>query len=151
MRKPVRVVFIWGGSGGCRVLMMTDDIIKRLEAFFAPHSGIELVLLFGSLAQGTARPDSDMDIAVRYRQALTQEQRAKLIEQLALQFGRAVDLIDMHTVGEPLLGQIFKGKRVLGSNEVYARCLTRHWIDAADFLPLQQRILKERRERWINS
>lgn len=130
---------------------MNDDIITQLQAFFAPQSGIELVILFGSLAQGTARPDSDLDIAVMYRQPLTQEQRIELIEQLALQFGRPVDLIDLRHAGEPLLGQIFKGKRVLGSNETYAQCLTRHLIDTADFLPLQQRILKERRERWTNS
>ena len=130
---------------------MNNDIIKQLHAFFAPHGDVELVILFGSLAQGKARPDSDLDIAVMYQHTLTQEQRRQLIEQLALQFGRPVDLIDLRTAGEPLLGQIFKGLRVLGSDENYARCLTRHLIDAADFLPLQQRILKQRRERWTNS
>lgn len=130
---------------------MTDDVIKQLQAFFAPRNGVELVMLFGSVAHGKARPDSDLDIAVMYSQALTQQQRVDLIEQLALQFGRPVDLIDLRTAGEPLLGQIFKGKRVLGSDATYAQCLSRHLIDAADFLPLQQRILKERRERWTNS
>jgi len=130
---------------------MADDTVKRLEAFFAQQSGVELVILFGSMAHGQPRPDSDIDIAVRYQQALTLQQRITLIEQLALLFGRPVDLIDLHAAGEPLLGQIFKGVRIMGSDEIYARCLARHLIDAADFLPLQQRILKERRERWTSS
>jgi len=131
--------------------MTTADTVKQLETFFAQQNGVELVILFGSVAFSRARPDSDLDIAVRYQQALTQEQRIKLIEQLALLFGRPVDLIDLHTAGEPLLGQIFKGTRIAGSDEIYARCLARHLIDAADFLPLQQRILKERREQWTSS
>ena len=32
----------------------------------------------------------------------------------------------------------------------YAAMLTRHLLNTADFVPLQQRILAERREAWIN-
>jgi predicted nucleotidyltransferase len=134
------------------VAVVTDkNVIEQLKAFFAQQSSVELAILFGSVAQNRARPDSDLDIAVRLPQEMTQEQRIHLIEQLAMLFGRPVDLIDLHTAGEPLLGQIFKGVRIMGSDEIYARCLARHLIDAADFLPLQQRILKERREQWTSS
>ena len=60
-----------------------------------------------------------------------------------------MDLVDLHTAGEPLLGQVFKGQRLLGSTTLYAQLLSRHLIDSADFLPLQQRILKERRDAWL--
>ena len=42
-----------------------------------------------------------------------------------------------------------EGRRLLGDNATYAALLTRHLLNAADFLPLQQRILKERRDAWI--
>jgi len=51
---------------------------------------------------------------------------------------------------EPILGQVFKGKKLLGDNPTYAALLTRHLLNTADFLPLQQRILAERRAAWIN-
>lgn len=53
-------------------------------------------------------------------------------------------------MGEPLLGQILAhGRRLLGSDEAHGRLLSRHLIDAADFLPLAQRIVDERRRAWI--
>ena len=48
--------------------------------------------------------------------------------------------------GEPLLGEVLKGRRLLGSDTSYARLITRHLLDAADFLPYRERILSERRK-----
>ena len=62
-----------------------------------------------------------------------------------------MDLIDLTRVGEPLLGQILQhGQRLHGSDADFgAQLLYRHLVDAADFLPLRERILKERRDAWI--
>jgi hypothetical protein len=38
---------------------------------------------------------------------------------------------------------------LLGDDATYARLLTKHLINSADFAPLQQRILDERRNAWI--
>ncbi len=38
-----------------------------------------------------------------------------------------------------------------GTRDLSALDLARHLLNTADFLPLRQRILKERRERWIQS
>ena len=112
--------------------------------------GVRLLMVFGSCAKGTARPDSDLDIALDAGQSLTPLQHMSLIGALAETTGRPVDLVDLRTVGEPLLGQILQhGQRIDGSDEVQAQYLTRHLIDVADFVPLQQRILQERRTAWI--
>lgn len=37
----------------------------------------------------------------------------------------------------------------LGDDSTYAKLLTRHLIDSADFLPLWERILAKRRKAWI--
>lgn len=63
--------------------------------------------------------------------------------------GRPVDMVDLSRAGEPILGQVFKGERIVGADPVYASLLSRHLLDAADFLPLRERILRERRESWI--
>ena len=75
--------------------------------------------------------------------------KLELMGTIGAEFGRPVDIIDLHSAGEPLLGEIFKGKRLLGDDETYAKLLTRHLIDSADFLPLRERILAERRAAWI--
>ena len=112
--------------------------------------GIDLLILFGSLAAGTGRAESDLDVAVDAGRRLNAGEKMALISELAAQIGRPVDLVDLRVVGEPLLGQILRhGKRVVGSDEHYANLIRRHLFDQADFLPYRNRILAERRHAWI--
>lgn len=111
---------------------------------------VRLALVFGSVAAGTARPDSDLDLAVDAGRALSAAQMLDLTEALAEQTGRPVDLIDLATVSVPLLGQIVRhGQVILGSNEDVAQLMARYLVQQADFMPLHDRILRERRMAWI--
>jgi uncharacterized protein len=108
-----------------------------------------LAMLFGSHAQGRQRADSDLDIAVAAKQALTAAEKTALIEALAERTGRPVDLIDLKVVAEPLLGQIVRhGRRLLGSNAAYGQLISRHLFEQADFMPYRTRVLAERRAAW---
>lgn len=129
----------------------TPSIMRHLiENALRGHPHIRLAILFGSLAAGKARADSDLDIAVQLDHPMNAEEKISLIETLAEYTGRPVDLIDLWTVGEPLLGQILRhGIRIMGDNVTHSRLLTRHLLDQADFMPLVDRILTERRHRWI--
>ena len=128
-----------------------SPVEDQLREVLLPH-GLRMVVLFGSVARGEAGPDSDLDVAVLGDGALTVTRKIQLTSDLALHFGRPVDLIDLHTVGEPLLGAILAdGKRVIGSSAEWGRQVYRHLINQADFVPLQNRILKARRDAWINS
>lgn len=131
--------------------MTEQHFEQQLQELLSHEKGIKLAILFGSLAFNKASTESDLDIAVMFDHPMDAATKLALISKLGEQFGRPVDLIDLHTAGEPLLGQVFKGRRILGDNSVYAQLLSKHLLDVADFLPLQQRILKERRDRWINS
>ncbi len=127
-------------------MTLEETLKKALQA----HSGLRLALLFGSCALGTQRPDSDVDVAVDMGGVMAAEQHVSLISDLALASGRAVDLIDLRTVGEPLLGQILQsGRRIGGEHAVHAQYITRHVMDVEDFVPYQERILRERRQAWI--
>jgi predicted nucleotidyltransferase len=110
---------------------------------------IRLALLFGSRASGRPRIDSDVDLAVLADSPLSAERRALIMEAVALATGCPVDLVDLYHAPEPVLGEALKGVRLLGDPAVQARLVTRHVLDAADFLPLRERILAERRAAWI--
>lgn len=126
------------------------DIDADLRLVLKNFPRIEQAILFGSVASGKARPDSDLDLAVGAPSALTADEKLALITSLALQTGRPIDLIDLKVAAEPLLGQILRhGRRLLGSNTAYAQLITRHVMDQADFLPYRNRILSERRATWI--
>jgi predicted nucleotidyltransferase len=129
---------------------MATPEIDALRAHCAGDTNVRQAIAFGSLARGRAAPGSDVDIAIDAGAPMTAEQRVARIEALAALLGRPVDLVDLNDVGEPLLGEILSGgTRLKGSDEAYARLLTRHLIDQADFMPLRRRILAARRATWI--
>lgn len=115
--------------------------IEALTEVLARRQGLRLALVFGSVAKGCESADSDVDVAVLADAPLDAEQRMALVGDLAEATGRAVDLIDVRTAGEPLIGEILAhGRRLLGTDEAYGDILSRHLLDAADFLPYADRI-----------
>lgn len=126
---------------------LTSEQQKILTAL-EKHPELNAAYIFGSVARGTETPESDLDLAVQSHAPLTTEQQISLIENLALATGRAIDLIDLKTVGEPLLGEILQGLRLIGSNEIHAELIKRHLFDSADFLPYVERMLSERKSQW---
>ena len=127
----------------------TDErIIRALNAY--PE--LSLVILFGSMARGTETRDSDLDLAVQADRPLSVQQKMAMTESLALEFNHPVDLIDLRTVGQPLLSEIVaEGRRLRGQNEDWAQLIFKNIMDNEDFVPLQKRILRERRAAWLNS
>ena len=125
-------------------------IDAQLREVFARFPQVVLVLLFGSVAAGKQRTDSDLDVAVAAGHPLTKEEKIAMIGLLAERTGRPVDLIDLNGVAEPLLGQIVRhGRRVLGSDTLYGQLISRHLFEQADFMPYRTRLLAERRMAWI--
>lgn len=118
----------------------------EIRAVLAKHPEVHLAILFGSVARGEERPESDVDLAVDRGLPLGPEEKMELISALAIATGRSVDLIDLHTIGEPLLGQVLKdGILLVGDRADYARLISKHVFEATDFLPYRQRIFEERR------
>ena len=127
---------------------LTDQIVELLSTY--PQ--VRVAILFGSMASASHTPESDLDLALYGERPLSSKLKMDLIQRLASIAKRPIDLIDMRVIGEPLLGEILtKGKRILGSNSDFASLLSRYLIDKADFYPYRERILKERRERWIKN
>ena len=125
-------------------------LAAQLQQVLSRVKGVVLVIVFGSAASGKLRFDSDLDIALKLDHAMSVSEKISLIEALAEQTGRPIDLVDLYDPPEPLLGQILQhGYRLLGSQTEYAKLLSRHLVEQADFMPLVNRMLKERREAWI--
>ena len=122
---------------------------KQLTRLLSRYPQFELAILFGSLARGDATGESDIDLALLSDAPISSSLKLELIELIGARFGRPVDIVDLYYAAEPILGQVFKGKRLLGDDATYASLLTKHLINTADFVPLQQRILTERRNAWI--
>ncbi|MDP3091630.1 MAG: nucleotidyltransferase domain-containing protein [Nitrospira sp.] len=130
-----------------------SGIERQIAHVMARHTAVAIAILFGSTATGHARPDSDLDVAIATVTPLTAEARIALIEDLALTFGRPVDLIDIDQVHSPLLHRIFtQGRMILCNDRTrYAELLLRMIYEEADVMPYYRRILSDRRRAWIGT
>lgn len=132
---------------------MNEDLEHKLTRLLRSHGGVTAAWLFGSVAAGSAGMSSDVDVAVLGPTPLSSDEKKELIERLAHAAGRPVDLIDLQTTRGPIVGRILQDGRRLFCDDttLYAELLKRWWFDKADWIPYRRRILKTRRERWIES
>jgi uncharacterized protein len=69
--------------------------------------------VYGSVARGNARPDSDVDLAVLLPPGHKLPDRLRLIAKLANALGRDIDLVDLREVGD------FLRMEVIGQGETF--------------------------------
>ncbi len=131
----------------------TADLDRKIESVMSRYPSVVLAILFGSMAQGRTRNDSDLDIAVASSTPLTAQTHIAIIEDLALAVGRPVDFIDLDRTHNPLLRQILtKGRKVLCHDRTrYAELILRMVYEEADIMPYYRRILSERRQACIET
>ena len=124
-----------------------------LGQVLARHPSIVVAILFGSLAAGRGRFDSDLDLAIAAASPVSPETRLQLIEELAVALGRPVDLIDLVQTHGPLLQQVLtQGRLIICTDRTrYADLLLRVVYEEADVMPYYRRILAERRQAWIGT
>ncbi len=124
--------------------------IEKTRQALAGHPHLKLAIVFGSVACGQARRDSDIDIAVQADHPLSADEKIRLVDDIAVATGRPVDLVDLSRVGVPLLGEIIRhGQRILGNADDYAELALRNIYLNEDFMPYVRRTLEERNRRWL--
>lgn len=132
---------------------MNSDERERIKDLLQSHDGIGAAWVFGSVASGTASPASDLDVAVLPGEPLSADEKLGLIEKLAQETGRPVDLVDLQATRGPIVDRVLQtGARLFcDDTTLYAELLKRWWLDRADWRPYRRRILQERREQWIGN
>lgn len=109
-----------------------------------------LLILFGSRAKGTARTDSDWDVAVVANHHLTWEEWSAALEQAARLLGVSEDKIDLVDLwsASPLLQQFVakEGKLLQGDPFLFIRFKVLAWkryLDTAKLRRLRGKTLKQ--------
>lgn len=72
------------------------DLLREFKHTSAEKYGIEQLALFGSVARGEQREDSDIDICVKPRRAIDYFTLQEIREDLEKLFSRKVDLLTLH-------------------------------------------------------
>ena len=87
--------------------MLTKDTEQQLIDMINTQLNTHFILLFGSFAKGTAREDSDIDLAYFSDQQLSSYERFILAGELATVAGHEVDLVDIKEIDTVFTMQIF--------------------------------------------
>jgi predicted nucleotidyltransferase len=99
--------------------MLADRVVPDLRRFFAgAGDGIVAAYLFGSVARGTERSDSDVDVGVVFAggqagpvDAL--DRTARLQDALTAAIGREVDLVPLNGAPPDLLHRVLRDRVLL--------------------------------------
>jgi uncharacterized protein len=125
--------------------------LAHVTAVLAGEADLVLAIAFGSLVAGQAGTESDVDVGLLTEGPLDDRRRERLVRAIAQATGRPVDLVDLRSAGVPLLRTILTTGTVLLRRDgtAHAQLVSRMLADVEDFLPLRERLLRERRQRWI--
>jgi predicted nucleotidyltransferase len=128
------------------------DLVARLQTALRAAPTVQLAVLFGSRAAGTARRGSDLDIAVAAGpRGLDEGRELALVRELALAAGSEVDLIRLERASTLLRWQIATtGSAVLeASPGAFARFRADAASEYIDFAPALRRYGELFRQRLV--
>lgn len=132
--------------------MMNATQYYRISQILQQFNFVEVAILFGSIVNGRENCSSDLDIAVAAKRPISTEEKINLIDTLALEFGRPVDLVDMNqTVGLILQQILTSGIILINRNPLlYARLILKMLYDQADMMPVRNMIARKRLEAFAH-
>lgn len=98
---------------------MDSRLVTEFLNRHIPH--VIAIYQFGSQVRGTARPTSDLDVAVLARERIPNEQRFHLAQELAVQLHRDVDLLDLRTASTVMKMQVLTSGQCLETRDARAK------------------------------
>ena len=118
---------------------MPDELARCLRAVAEGDPDVRALYVFGSRTDGTARPDSDLDVGVLYVSPQRLEKTVRLEEALYRATGEPVDVIDAARASALLALAVVRGDRVFTRDEVETDLFDLYVLRrAGDLLPFER-------------
>lgn len=128
---------------------LSEEELGRLHEVFRCYPAIRAVYLFGSVAEGHARADSDLDLAVVPRDCSLREKRLDILTDLARNGFCDVDLVFLDVQDVVLRYEAVRQNQVIyqaedfDRGEMYSR-VVREYLDFEPYLRIQREAYKRR-------
>ena len=122
---------------------------QRLQSVFAKYPDIQAAYLFGSVAAGTQRRDSDLDLALLPRSGKLRRQKLNILTDLAQAGFDNADLIILDTADLVLqyeavrLNQLIYHAAEFNALAFYSK-VVRQYLDFLPYLEVQRAAYKRR-------
>jgi predicted nucleotidyltransferase len=131
------------------------DLLHRLRERAASLPEVRLAVLFGSLARGQARKDSDVDLGL-FLEPVSRRERLHVEAELARAAGREVDVVYLNEAPPLLRFEIARDGILLLEREegLWTRCKVKAMLDWWDWAPnarfLAKAAVRRLREKIAN-
>lgn len=126
-------------------------LIDSVRSYFAPRNEARIVLVFGSVADGSYGDSSDVDIGVAGDRSFSYDEIATMGAELAEALGRPVDVVDLTaSAGLIVREALVRGIRVKLDRNLYVRLHTRMLAEREDFWPLKRSMQAARIGRFVD-
>ena len=128
---------------------MRESTVQKLQTFFAGEENVRLAFLIGSFAAGTARPDSDVDIAVLFGRVPDYMDVLDLRDRLSALVEREADLVVLNDSGPVIRMQVLKtGIRLRAEKGAYEEFFVRTVNEYDDLkqirAPIEDAVLRKK-------
>lgn len=94
-----------------------DSILVAVRDVLNGNARVNVAIVFGSVARGAERPDSDVDVAVL---AAADVDLATLSASISARVGREVDVVSLHDVSIPLIDAVLRDGLVVHEGKPHA-------------------------------
>lgn len=128
---------------------MQESRVQKLQMFFAGEENVRLAFLIGSFAAGTARPDSDVDVAVLFGRVPDYMDVLGLRDRLSALVEREADLVVLNDAGPVIRMQVLKtGIRLRAEKGAYEEFFVRTVNEYDDLkqirAPIEEAVLRKK-------
>ena len=128
---------------------MPESRVQKLQTFFMGEENVRLAFLIGSFAAGTARPDSDVDVAVLFGRVPDYMDVLDLRDRLSALVEREADLVVLNDSGPVIRMQVLKtGIRLRAEQGAYEKFFVRTVNEYDDLkqirAPIEEAVLRKK-------
>ena len=128
---------------------MPESRVQKLQTFFMGEENVRLAFLIGSFAAGTARPDSDVDVAVLFGRVPDYMDVLGLRDRLSDLMEREADLVVLNDSGPVIRMQVLKtGIRLRAEKGAYEEFFVRTVNEYDDLkrirAPIEEAVLRKK-------
>lgn len=91
---------------------LSDEIINKIKSILS-HYGAKSIAIFGSYIRGEEKPDSDLDILVRFSEGKSLLELVRIERELHEEIGIKIDLITEKSVNPYIKDRIKEEQKVI--------------------------------------
>lgn len=114
--------------------MQNDELKNKLIDYLSKQEKVIMAFLYGSYAKGTALKDSDLDIAVYFKEPYSSKDEDRIWDELQEISGKDVELLNLNRAKEPVAWQAIRGiPLVIKKRGLYIKYMLRISAEAMDF------------------